>query len=357
MNPSFWKNKKVFVTGHTGFKGAWLSAWLRLWEAELLGFSLAPPTKKNLYTLIKPKKGIQSVLGDVRNLKSLSASMRRFKPEIVIHMAAQSLVKKSYEDPLTTYQTNVMGTANLLEAIRDTKSVRSVVVVTSDKCYDENAGAKNGHLENDPMGGTDPYSSSKGCAELVVKSYRAAFFGSGTSKKHAAAIATARAGNVIGGGDWAENRLVPDAIRSFWGQKEMIIRNPNAIRPWQHVLEPLSGYLLLAEKLYRDGAPYAQGWNFGPKPSDAKPVSWVADRLMQLWGEGAQWKKDGAFHPKETHILKLNCSKSMSRLGWKPKMNLELALSWVVEWSRAYQDGASMDRVTEDQIKQYLKLK
>lgn len=346
MTPEFWKNRRVFVTGHTGFKGSWLSLWLQSLGAELTGYALPPPTEPSLFDRARVAGGMKSHIGDIRDLASLRECLHAARPEIVIHMAAQPLVRDSYKLPVETYATNVMGTVHLLEAVRTSTTVQAVVNVTSDKCY-ENREWVWGYRENEAMGGFDPYSSSKGCAELVTSAYRRSFF------DHGAAIASGRAGNVIGGGDWARDRLIPDMIRAFTSSRPVHVRNPNAIRPWQHVLEPLSGYLLLAERLVHEGQRYADAWNFGPSEQDARPVEWIVERLASLWGNGASWVLDAEPQVHEAAHLKLDCSKARSLLGWRPKWSLEVALERIVEWHRAEQDGSDMHTFTLNQIKDY----
>lgn len=354
VNTNFWKGKRVLLTGHTGFKGSWLSLWLQSLGANVVGYALAPPTNPSLFEVADVAKGMVSVNGDIRDLEHLRMVFAEHQPEIVIHMAAQPLVRYSYIEPVETYSTNVMGVVNLLEAVRSTKSVKAVVNVTTDKCYENREWAW-GYRENEAMGGYDPYSSSKGCAELVTAAYRNSYFHPEKHKEHGVAIATGRAGNVIGGGDWADDRLIPDIMRAISAGKPVNIRNPHAIRPWQHVLEPLSGYLVLAQKLYEEGAAYAEGWNFGPNDEDAKPVQWIVEKLTQVWGEGANWEVDGGEHPHEAHYLKLDCSKAKSRLDWHPRWNLEEALEAIVEWQRAAQDGKDMKEISQAQIRQFLK--
>jgi CDP-glucose 4,6-dehydratase len=354
VNPAFWKGKRVLLTGHTGFKGGWLSLWLQSMGAQVVGYALAPPTNPSLFEVAQVGQGMTSIIGDIRDLAQLKKVFAEHKPEIVIHMAAQPLVRYSYVEPVETYSTNVMGTVNLLEAVRSTGSVRAVVNVTTDKCY-ENREWVWGYRENEAMGGYDPYSSSKGCAELVTAAYRKSYFHSEKYKEHGVAIASGRAGNVIGGGDWADDRLIPDIMRAITGGKPVHIRNPNAIRPWQHVLEPLSGYLILAQKLFEDGATYAEGWNFGPNDEDAKPVQWIVEKLTQSWDEGASWLLDGGDHPHEAHYLKLDCSKAKARLNWYPRWHLEEALSKIVEWQRKYHQREHMQAVTLEQIEIYSK--
>lgn len=352
MNPAFWAGKRVFLTGHTGFKGSWLSLWLQSMGANVTGFALVPPTTPSLFKIAKVADGMHSIIGDIRDLESLKSAMAAAKPEIVIHMAAQALVRYSYIAPVETYSTNVMGTVNLLEAVRSTSTVKSVVNVTSDKCYENREWAW-GYREDEAMGGFDPYSNSKGCAELITSAYRSSYFPLQRYQEHGVALATGRAGNVIGGGDWAEDRLIPDMMRAIALGKPVSIRNPHSIRPWQHVLEPLSGYLILAQKLYEQGADFAEGWNFGPSDDDAKPVSWILERLIQFWGDGASWSLDNGEHPHEAHYLKLDCSKAKSRLGWQPRWHLNDALNKIVDWQKQYVQGADMKAATLSQINAY----
>ena len=352
MNAAFWRDKKVFMTGHTGFKGSWLSLWLQQMGAEVTGYALLPPTSPSLFEVANVAQGMTSLIGDIRDAAALSKAMRDAAPDIVIHMAAQPLVRYSYAHPVETYSTNVMGTVHLLEAVRQTPSVRAVVNVTSDKCYDNKEWVW-GYRENEPMGGFDPYSNSKGCAELVASAYRNSFFNPEKYSEHKVALASVRAGNVIGGGDWAADRLIPDILRAISDNKPVVIRSPHAIRPWQHVLEPLSGYLLLAQKLYEDGVTYAEGWNFGPNDEDAKPVQWIVEHLTQQWGEGASWRLDGGNHPHEAHYLKLDCSKAKMRLHWQPRWHLAHTLEMIVAWQRAWLAKQDMRRFTLQQIEQY----
>lgn len=345
----FWNGKTVLITGHTGFKGSWLSLWLQSLGAKVIGYSLPAPTQPNLFDVANVAEGMTSVIGDIRDLERFQAVMKQYQPEIVFHMAAQPLVRYSYQNPVETYATNVMGTVNVLEAARHTESVRSVVVITTDKCYENREWAW-GYRENEPMGGRDPYSSSKGCAELVVSAYRDSYFSAKDFDRHRVALASARAGNVIGGGDWALDRLIPDIMRAIQENRPVLIRSPRAIRPWQHVLEPLSGYLCLAEHLWHHGPEYAEGWNFGPSDEDAKPVAWIVDRLTKLWGEGASWEVDLGSHPHEATYLKLDCSKAKAKLGWTPRTSLATALDWIVEFYQAYQAHQNMREVTESQI-------
>jgi CDP-glucose 4,6-dehydratase len=355
MNPSFWFGKKVFITGHTGFKGSWLSLWLQQLGVEVTGYALSPPTNPSLFEFVKVAQDMNSVIGDVRDSAKLINVMRQAKPDIVIHLAAQPLVRRSYVDPVETYSTNVMGTVHLLEAVRQTPSVRAVVNVTTDKCY-ENKEWVWGYRENEPMGGFDPYSSSKGCAELVTAAYRNSFFNTLRHGEHQVALASARAGNVIGGGDWADDRLIPDILRAIEAEQSVKIRNPQATRPWQHVLEPLNGYLLLAEKLYRKGSVFAEAFNFGPAEGDAKPVEWIVEQLTQSWGDGASWHVDGGTHPHEAHYLKLDCSKARIMLDWQPHWNLTEALKAIIVWHkvyRAHQSSTEMRSLCLQQIKEY----
>ncbi|MDB5921831.1 MAG: wcaG1 [Betaproteobacteria bacterium] len=353
MQPTFWKDKRVFVTGHTGFKGSWLSLLLTRLGATVSGYALPPPTTPSLFEVANAAAGLSSSIGDVRDLGSLTRAVQESKADVVFHLAAQSLVRPSYEAPVDTYATNVMGTVNTLEAVRQCASVKVVVVVTSDKCY-ENREWLWGYREDEAMGGYDPYSSSKGCAELVTAAYRRSFFQSAGKGARTVAIASARAGNVIGGGDWAKDRLVPDLIGAFAAKRSARIRNPNAIRPWQHVLEPLAGYLALAEKLWHDPEAYAGAWNFGPGEEDVRTVSWIVERLAKNWGEGAAWNVDSGEHPHEAGYLKLDCSKARARLGWTPRLDLEVALEWITEWHRAHLAGGDMHRFSQQQIERYM---
>jgi CDP-glucose 4,6-dehydratase len=356
LNTLFWRGKRIFLTGHTGFKGGWLSLWLQQLGAEVTGFALSSPTHPSLFEVANVAQGMTSVIGDIRNAQALTQAMNQAAPEIVIHMAAQPLVRRSYVDPVETYSTNVMGTVNLFEAVRQTASVRAVVNVTTDKCYENKEWAW-GYRENEPMGGFDPYSSSKGCAELVTSAYRNSYFNSGQKSSASVALASARAGNVIGGGDWAEDRLIPDIVRAIEAGQSVKIRNPHATRPWQHVLEPLSGYLVLAERLYAEGAAFAQAFNFGPSEQDARPVQWMVDAMTKQWTGDARWHIDDGDHPHEAHYLKLDCSKARSALGWVPRWNLEQALQSIVAWHIAHRDGQNMKEVCEQQIADYVNLR
>jgi len=352
LNQSFWKGRRVFLTGHTGFKGSWLSLWLDALGANVTGYALEPPTEPSLFLQAEVGSLVRSISADVRDFPRLQAAMRECRPEVVIHMAAQSVVRRGYEDPIDTYSSNVMGTVHVLEALRQLKQPCVVVNVTSDKCY-ENREWHWGYRENEPMGGRDPYSNSKGCAELVTTAYRESFFPPAALEHHGVALASARAGNAIGGGDWTSNQLIPDLTRAFLGGRSCLIRNPSAIRPWQFVLEPLRGYLTLAERLAANGSEFSSGWNFGPVEADAKPVSWIADKLVRSWGADATWKQDEGPHPREAHFLKLDASRAKACLAWEPLLPLELALEWIVEWYRGFQAGADLQRLTREQIARY----
>jgi len=352
MSRVFWKGKRVLLTGHTGFKGAWLSLWLESLGADVTGYALAPPTSPSLFQITEVAEGMRSLRGDVRDLERLTQALKDYRPQVVFHLAAQSLVRASYRDPIETYTTNVLGTVNLLEAVRRTSGVRVVINVTSDKCY-ENDGRLMGYAESAAMGGHDPYSSSKGCAELVTAAYCRSFFREDSLPTMDVAVASVRAGNVIGGGDWAEDRLVPDCMRALMGGQPMRIRNPDAVRPWQFVLEPLGGYLLLAERLWQSGADYVGAWNFGPAATDAKSVRWAVERLIQLWGEEASWVQDPGCHPHEARYLQLDCSKARTRLGWRPRTDVDQALRWVVDWYKAFRAGRDPRAVTLEQVAEF----
>lgn len=355
LDRSFWKGRRVFLTGHTGFKGSWLSLWLSTLGAEVVGYALDPPTSLSLYEQAKVDSDLHSIIGDVRDLSGLTAAIVEFKPEVVLHFAAQSVVRTGYEDPVGTYASNVMGTVHLLEGVRALKQPCVVVNVTSDKCY-ENREWVWGYREIDPMGGHDPYSNSKGCAELVTSAYRDSYFPPESLQQHGVALASARAGNAIGGGDWTAFQLIPDLMRAFMAGQPCLIRNPLSYRPWQFVLEPLRGYLLLAESLAKAGAEFASGWNFGPLEEDAKPVSWIADTLQSKWGKGASWTQDSAAAAKEARALKLDASKSAAGLGWRPVLRLDQTLSWIVDWYKGYESGADLRSTTLEQIRGYERL-
>jgi CDP-glucose 4,6-dehydratase len=352
VNSKFWKGKKVFLTGHTGFKGSWLCLWLHQLGAEVTGYALNPPTDPSLFDLCGIGALVDSVIADVRNGEKLAAALLEAAPVIVIHMAAQPLVRDSYKIPVETYAINVMGTVNLLEAVRLCPTVKALVNVTTDKCY-ENREWVWGYREYEPLGGYDPYSNSKACSELITAAYRSSFFNSKDYTNHGVALATARAGNVIGGGDWASGRLIPDCISALMHGESIVIRNPHAIRPWQHVLEPLSGYLLLAQNLCEHGIKYAAGWNFGPSDDGDLPVEWIVQKMCAKWGNGAEYKIDDGEHPHEAHYLKLDCSKARAELGWRPRWNLEKTLDKIMTWTRAYVDGKDLRRVCQEQIAEY----
>lgn len=349
IDRSFWERKKVLLTGHTGFKGSWMSIWLHQMGARVTGYSLPAPTSPSLYELAEVEKLLdKSVIGDITDFDSLQKAVIQADPEIIIHMAAQPLVRRSYENPLQTYMTNVMGTANLMEAARASNSVRVILNITTDKCY-ENQEWEWGYRENDSLGGYDPYSSSKACSEFITSAYRRSFFNSSEVR-----VATARAGNVIGGGDWAEDRLVPDLIKSLMDQEPIVLRNPDAVRPWQHVLEPLSGYLVLCERLYNEGQKYADSWNFGPRDSDAKTVEYIVKAILGNWpGRHPGYKVAKAEGSHEASMLKLDCSKAHKHLQWSPRWTLETALNMTMDWFIQYRDGKDVREICELQINKY----
>ena len=355
MTPKFWQGKRVFLTGHTGFKGGWLSLWLQSLGAEVTGYALKPPTNPSLFEVANVASGMRSMIGDIRDLDSLQKAIKEAKPEIVIHMAAQPLVRYSYTNPVETYATNVMGSVHLLESIRHLGGVKAVVNVTSDKCY-ENREWMWGYREDEAMGGYDPYSNSKGCAELVTAAYRSSFFNPEEYASHGVALASARAGNVIGGGDWAGDRLIPDFIRAIVAGETVVIRSPNAIRPWQHVLEPLSGYLKLAEALYTEGPKYGEAWNFGPNESDAKTVEWIIGELVNGWGGGARYRVDtNGANLHEAYFLKLDCSKARMQLGWQPHWDATETIKRICAWHKAHLNGQDMNVYALGEIQQYQK--
>lgn len=348
VKPDFWSDKRVFVTGHTGFKGSWLSLWLQLLGAEVKGYSLYPPTTPSLFEEAKVANGMESENGDIRDLQALSTSMKAFRPDILIHMAAQPLVRLSYREPVETYSTNVLGTVNILEAARHCKNLKAIVNVTTDKCY-ENREWHWGYRENEAMGGHDPYSSSKGCAELVTAAYRSSFFDGNDN----AALATARAGNVIGGGDWAADRLIPDILRAFEKREPIVVRNPKATRPWQHVLEPLSGYLILAQKLFDEGTEFAEAWNFGPLDANAQTVSEVVNYMVERWHDKISLLNDESPQPYEAQFLKLDISKAAAKLDWHPRWSLSQTLDSIIEWHLSLLNKKDMRLETIEQIRQY----
>jgi CDP-glucose 4,6-dehydratase len=347
IEPAFWEGRRVLLTGHTGFKGAWLALWLQSLGAVVTGFSNGVPTEPSLYELARVQDSMHNIVGDIRDPAAVEAAVAACRPEVAIHMAAQSLVRRSFSEPRETYETNVMGTVNLLDAIRRDGAVRVLVNVTSDKCYD-NREWEWGYRENEPMGGHDPYSSSKGCAELVTDAYRRSFF----SERDGTRVASARAGNVIGGGDWAEDRLVPDLMRAALTNAPLCVRNPEAIRPWQHVLNPLSGYLVLAQALW-ESIEYASAWNFGPAEEDAKPVAWIVSRLTELWAGDLRVSQDPGPHLHEARYLKLDSSRAKTHLGWRPTWPLADGLQAVVDWYLAVREGGDMRAATCEQIRAF----
>ncbi|MDR0379572.1 MAG: CDP-glucose 4,6-dehydratase [Candidatus Accumulibacter sp.] len=352
--PNFWRGKRVLLTGHTGFKGSWLALRLNHLGAELTGFALAPPTRPSLFEIARAGEGMRSIIADIRDAAAIHAAVAEAQPEVIFHLAAQPLIRQAYADPAATYATNVMGLVNLLEAVRRCDAVRVLVNVTSDKCY-ENREWFWGYREHDRLGGRDPYSSSKACAELVTAAYRDSYLGDGNMERRApVAVATARAGNVIGGGDWAKDRLVPDILDALDADRPVIIRHPQAVRSWQHVLEPLSGYLLLAEALWREGPAHTGAWNFGPADEDARPVRWLVEKLAQHWPGRLRWEIDNGPHPHEACQLRPDCSKARIQLGWRPRWNLETALARIAAWHQAYLEGRQdMRAVTLEEIRNH----
>lgn len=347
IDQEFWKDKRVYLTGHTGFKGSWLALWLHSLGAVVKGYALTPPTNPNLFEQAKVVDNIESEIGDIRHLEQLIRSMVAFNPDILIHMAAQPLVRLSYQEPIETYEINVIGTAKVLEVAKSCPNLKSIINVTTDKCY-ENREWVWGYREDEPMGGYDPYSSSKGCAELVTSAYRRSFM-----QAQGVGLASVRAGNVIGGGDWASDRLIPDILRAFEHQQPVIIRNPSATRPWQHVLEPLSGYLILAQKLFQEPQVYAEGWNFGPHDEDVKPVEWILNQMVSRW-EGSSWRLDQNAHPHEAGYLKLDISKAKAKLGWQPTWRLDRTLIKIIEWHQAWLAKENMQAICLNEINEYM---
>ena len=353
MNPTFWRDKRVFVTGHTGFKGAWLCMLLSSFGARVAGYALAPPTRPSLYELARVDDLVVSTLGDVRNLELLSDHVGTFAPEFVFHMAAQSVVLRSYEDPVETYSTNVLGTVHTLEALRRMRRACTVVNVTTDKCY-ENTGQSEGYREDAPLGGHDPYSNSKACAEMVGNSYRESFFPVSRFPEHRVALASARAGNVIGGGDWTPRQLIPDTIAAFQQSRPVVLRHPQSVRPWQHVLDCLAGYLMLAEALASDVQRYSGAWNFGPVDADSRPVCDVVEILGSHWGIKKAWVRDDASHPPEEHLLRLDATKAATLLQWQCRLPIDEALRWVADWYRDFHGGRDARKLCDEQITAYL---
>lgn len=345
VDEGFWRGRSVLVTGHTGFKGAWLSLWLQSLGARVIGFSRGVPSEPSLYALARVSEGMSGgIEGDICDAQAIERALRQAKPEVVFHMAAQPFVRRSYEEPRATFEANVMGTVNVLDAVRRSDTARAVVCVTSDKCY-ENVELDRPYREGDPLGGHDPYSASKGAAEIAVTAYRRSFF----SSPDAPRVASARAGNVFGGGDWGEDRLIPDVVRCALLGRPLHVRNPGAIRPWQHVLCPLSGYLLLVQALWEDGA-HANAWNFGPEEREARSVAWIVRRMAELWPSGLSWSEDDGPHPHEAQRLELDSTRARERLGWRPVMSLEEGLAATVEWHSLMSEGADMQAVTLAQI-------
>ena len=349
VNPKFWSNKKVFITGNSGFKGSWLSIWLKEIGAKVKGYSLEPDIDPNLFNEAKLFNEIETDFGDIRDLNRLQTSIVNFDPDILIHLAAQPLVHLSYKNPIDTYSTNVMGTLNVLEASKACKNLKAIIAVTTDKCY-ENKEINKGYRENDPMGGYDPYSSSKGCCEILISSYRRSFLNNSSTPF----LASARAGNVIAGGDWSKDRLVPDILNAFSNNEKVLVRNPSSIRPWQHVLDPLGGYLILAENLFSDGFHYAEPWNFGPEDEDCKSVKYITEKISEYWGEDSTWEvgNNGYFH--EAKLLKLDITKAKTKLGWKPKWNLNQTLKNIVNWHKKWINKENIRSVCSDEIKNYM---
>ncbi len=356
FDKNFWQDKRVFLTGHTGFKGAWLSLWLNTLGANVAGFALKPPTTPNLFELADIRSFVTDFRGDIRDAETLSTALNKFRPDIIFHMAAQPIVRLSYLSPRETYETNVMGTVNLFEAVRRSNGVRAVVNITTDKCYENNEWPW-GYRESDRLGGRDPYSSSKACSELVTHAYRNSFFAVEHYEEHGVAIATARAGNVIGGGDFAIDRLVPDCIRAFLNGREMVVRSPKAVRPWQHVLEPLSGYLLLARKLYEYGPQYGEAWNFGPQDSDARSVEDILGVLLNKFQSPSTYDMDKNVQFYEASSLRLDCSKARLKLNWQPKWTIEQALDKIVEWTKVYVAKGDVASISAKQIDEYVNCK
>lgn len=354
MNPQFWKDKTVLLTGHTGFKGSWMSMWLHKLGANVIGFSKDIPTKPSLFDIAQVESGMISIIGNVCDYHTLEKTASEFKPQIIIHMGAQAILGESYKNPAETFATNVMGTVNVLETVRNTKTAKVVLNVTSDKCY-EQKNLSHRYIETDPMGGFDPYSSSKGCAELVTSSFRSSFFNTKEFGKHGVALATGRAGNVVGGGDWGSDRLIPDIVRSMIEKKPLTIRYPDATRPWQYVLDVINGYTTLMENLWNNGPQFSDAWNFGPTYNETKPVKWIVTKMMDLFGDKLEVNYADA-KPYESSFLSLDCSKAKSRLGWSSKLSLDDTLSWTAEWYKHYKNGQDMKEFSQEQINRFIRL-
>lgn len=357
---AFWKGRRVFLTGHTGFKGSWLALWLQQLGADVAGYALPPHTSPNLFQAAHVARGMTSTIGDLRDFEKFRGAMQAHQPEIVLHLAAQSLVRISYQDPIGTYETNVLGTARVLEAVRGCATVRSVVIVTTDKCYQNNEWVWP-YRETDALGGHDPYSNSKACAELVTNAFRNSFFPPERYPEHRVAIASARAGNVIGGGDWSADRLIADIVRAFTLGESLRIRNPKATRPWQHVLEPLRGYLTLAQGLYEHGTKFSGAWNFGPRYEDARPVEWIVEHLAARWKQthvaAPHWEIDRGPHPHEAQMLKLDWTKASVELGWNPRLTLPETLGMTLDWYQAVEAGVDARQKCLEQVQGYLSLR
>jgi len=352
MDKSFWKGRKVFVTGHTGFKGSWLCLWLQKLSADVVGYSLAPPTSPSLYEAANVAAGMRSIHGDVRDYDNLRRSLQECRPDIVFHLAAQSVVRQSYDDPVDTYSTNVMGVVCLLDAVRRAPGRMAIVNVTSDKCYQNNEWPW-GYRENDRLGGHDPYSNSKACSELVTQAFADSYFHSAKDEQQRKSVATARAGNVIGGGDWTRDQLLPDVVKAFHERRPVALRSPRAVRPWQFVLDCLCGYMVLAQRLFAEGDEYAGAWNFGPGRDDTLTVEALVERLAAAWPEPASWSRDQADHPHEAHTLLLDTSKTLERLQWKPRLGTAEALYWIVEWYTQYFQGRDPGSLCLEQIARF----
>lgn len=355
MNKEFWNDKKILLTGHTGFKGSWLSLWLQKLNANVIGFSKSIPTTPSLFELADIESGMTSVIGNVCDYEKLEEVIKEYKPEIVIHMAAQAILRESYNNPIETYATNVMGTVNLLESIRKAGNVKVILNVTTDKCYEPNNLSK-GYVETDRLGGYDPYSNSKACSELITASFRNSFFNFKEHDKHGVYLASCRAGNVIGGGDWGKDRLIPDIMKGVLNNETIKIRNPNSTRPWQHVLDPLNGYLILMEKLWASGSKFSEGWNFGPLENEEKSVKWIVEKITEQWSKNIEFKIENDINKHEEDHLRLDCTKSNSKLGWRPKLNLAQGLEWIIEWYSQYEQNKDMKKITELQINKFEKL-